>query len=84
MQPVAAVQLMKRYPLGRANRPVNPKPFANGQFMLFERSVYEGLGGHEAVKHALLEDLAFAWAVRRAGSRCGVFVADGMLVTSMY
>jgi chlorobactene glucosyltransferase len=84
VQPVAAVQLMKRYPLGRANRPVNPKPFANGQFMLFERSVYEGLGGHEAVKHALLEDLAFAWAVQRAGSRCGVFVADGMLVTSMY
>ena len=84
VQPVAAVQLMKRYPLGRANRRDRPKPFANGQFMLFERSVYKGLGGHAAVKHALLEDLAFAWAVHRAGSRTGVFVADGMLVTSMY
>jgi chlorobactene glucosyltransferase len=84
VQPVAALQLMKRYPLGRANRAQRPKPFANGQFMLFERSVYEGLGGHAAVKHALLEDLAFAWAVHRAGSRTGVFVADGMLVTSMY
>jgi len=84
VQPVAAMQLMMRYPLGRANRLDRPKPFANGQFMLFERSVYEGLGGHEAVKHALLEDLAFAWAVHRAGLRTGVFVADGMLVTSMY
>lgn len=84
VQPVAAVELMKRYPLGRANRTHDPKPFANGQFMLFERSVYEGLGGHAAVKHALLEDLAFAWEVHRAGSRTGVFIADGMLVTSMY
>jgi len=84
VQPVAALELMKRFPLGRANRRDRPKPFANGQFMLFERSVYEGLGGHAAVKHALLEDLAFAWAVHRAGSRTGVFVADGMLVTSMY
>lgn len=84
VQPVAALELMKRYPLGRANRELEPRPFANGQFMLFERTVYEGLGGHEAVKDALLEDLAFAWAVLHAGSRSGVFVADGMLVTSMY
>jgi len=84
VQPVAALQLMKRYPMGRANRRDRQHPFANGQFMLFERSVYEGLGGHAAVKDALLEDLAFARAVYRAGSRTGVFVADGMLVTSMY
>ncbi len=84
VQPVAALELMKRYPLGRANRLVRPRPFANGQFMLFDREVYERIGGHAAVREALLEDLAFAWAVVRGGSRSGVFVADGMLVTSMY
>jgi len=84
-QPVAGLTLLRMYPVSSANRPTNPRVFANGQFMLFERAVYEKLGGHTAVKDDLLEDMAFARAVRdRAGGRCGLFVAGPLLVVRMY
>lgn len=41
---------------------------ANGQFLLFHRAAYEKLGGHEALKDHLVEDLAFG---RRVASRMG-------------
>jgi chlorobactene glucosyltransferase len=41
---------------------------ANGQFLLFRRSSYEALGGHEALKNHLVEDIAFG---RRVASRTG-------------
>lgn len=85
VQPVASLTLLRMYPISSANRPVNPRVFANGQFLLFERSMYERLGGHSAVKDDLLEDIAFARAVRdRGGGRCGLFVAESMLVVRMY
>jgi len=85
VQPVAMLTLLRMYPISSANRPVNPRVFANGQFMLFERSMYEKLGGHTAVKDDLLEDIAFARAVRdQGGGRCGLFVAESMLVVRMY
>jgi len=39
---------------------------ANGQFLLFRRSAYEVIGGHEALKDHLVEDIAFG---RRVASR---------------
>lgn len=44
---------------------------ANGQFLLFARGSYEALGGHEALKDHLVEDIAFG---RRIAARTG----DGM------
>jgi len=41
---------------------------ANGQFLLFRRETYEVLGGHEAMKDHLVEDIAFG---RRVASRTG-------------
>ena len=87
-QPVASLTLMRMYPLERINRPrAEPgrgRPFANGQFMLFDRAWYEKIGGHAAVKDALLEDIALARALHEAGGQCGIFLADGMLTCAMY
>lgn len=84
VQPVAAVMLMRMYPIPRVNDPDNPRAFANGQFMLFQRSMYEKLGGHAIVRDDLLEDIAFARRVRDAGGRGGLCTADGMLRVEMY
>ncbi len=84
VQPVAAMTLLRLYPIDRVNREERRRPFANGQFMLFERRVYERIGGHAAVKDDLLEDIAFARAVEAAGERGAIAVADGMLVVNMY
>ncbi len=84
IQPVAALNLMKMFPLERVNRAENARAFANGQFMLFDRTWYERIDGHHSVKHDLLEDIAFARRINNEGGRGGVALSDGMLMVSMY
>jgi chlorobactene glucosyltransferase len=48
---------------------------ASGQFMLFRREAYDRVGGHEAVRAEIVEDVALAVAVRRAGLR--LWIANG-------
>lgn len=57
---------------------------ANGQCLLIKRHVYESVGGHEAVKDKVLEDVEFAQALRRAGHRIGLATAFDQLRVRMY
>jgi chlorobactene glucosyltransferase len=84
VQTAAAVELLRQYPLLRANGLRPRRGFANGQFMLFTRHAYDAVGGHTAVKRALLEDLALARLVARKKLNAGVFLADGLLHCRMY
>lgn len=84
VQPIAAMTLMQMYPIDKVNREHRRRPFANGQFLLFERSVYERIGGHTATKHDLLEDIAFARLVDASGARVGLAMAADMLEVHMY
>jgi chlorobactene glucosyltransferase len=47
--------------------------FANGQFMLFSREVYDKIGGHESVKNALVEDVWLCKAVKKVNGKPMVF-----------
>ncbi|MDZ4828707.1 MAG: glycosyltransferase family 2 protein, partial [Phycisphaerae bacterium] len=84
VQPVAAMTLLQMYPIDKVNRAERRRPFANGQFLLFDRRVYEAIGGHAATKDDLLEDIAFARLVDASGARVGIALADDMLVVHMY
>ena len=85
VQTAAALELMRHFPLTRVNGvDGRRRAFANGQFMLFRRAAYEAIGGHEAVKDALLEDLALARRVDDGTRRLGVFMADGLFHCRMY
>ena len=85
VQTAAALELMRHFPLTRVNGvDGRRRAFANGQFMLFRRAVYDAIGGHEAVKDALLEDLALARRVDDGARRLGVFFADGLFHCRMY
>jgi cellulose synthase/poly-beta-1,6-N-acetylglucosamine synthase-like glycosyltransferase len=84
LQPVASVVLFRIFPPEKANRDQRRWPFANGQFLLFRREAYDAIGGHEAVKDALLEDLAFAWRLHRDGARLGLVDASRRMEVSMY
>ena len=84
VQIAAAFELMRLFPLLRVNGTGDARAFANGQFMLFRRDTYEAVGGHEAVKDALLEDLALARLIAAKKRRAGVFVAAGLLHCRMY
>ncbi len=83
-QVAAAVKLLSLYPIERVTRARRPRPFANGQFLLFRRDWYERIGGHTALKDDLLEDIAAARLVDGHGGRNAVVFADGMLMCSMY
>ncbi|MHA7813636.1 MAG: glycosyltransferase family 2 protein [Phycisphaerales bacterium] len=85
VQPVTAFELARQFPLLRVNRSdENRRAFANGQFMMFDRAVYDAIGGHELVKHAILEDIAFAYWIKANGHLGGLLMADTMLRCRMY
>ncbi len=84
VQPIAGTFLVRQFPVDRVNREKQSRPFANGQFLLFSRTPYESIGGHSAVKDDLLEDIAFARAIHKAGEKVQVLFADGLLWCSMY
>lgn len=56
---------------------------ANGQYLLFHRQVYEALGGHEAVRGEVVEDMRLAHLLARSGKRLVVRKGVG-LRTRMY
>jgi glycosyltransferase involved in cell wall biosynthesis len=68
---------------------VSPEPppnntLANGQCLMVKRDAYWSVGGHEAVKDKVLEDIEFAQALRRAGYRIGLATAFDELRVRMY
>ena len=84
VQPAAAIALLRIYPPDRVNNMERPRSFANGQFMVFRTATYREIGGHEAVKERLLEDLAFAERMHENDRRVLVVDAGDMVRTSMY
>ncbi len=84
VQPAATLETVTQYPLLRAARATRRRAFANGQYMMFTRAAYESVGGHEAVKDALLEDLALSRLIAAQGRPSALLLADAMLTCRMY
>jgi chlorobactene glucosyltransferase len=57
---------------------------ANGQFILMPRTSYEAVGGHEAVRDEVVEDLRLAQVVKKSGLRLRIRRAEDDLATRMY
>lgn len=57
---------------------------ANGQFIMMPRDAYACVGRHESVRDEVVEDLALAQHVKRAGMRLRVRGAEDVLSTRMY
>lgn len=54
--------------LAQLNDPLQPKrALANGQYILVERSAYEALGGHAALRGEIVEDVQFARRLKADG-----------------
>jgi glycosyltransferase involved in cell wall biosynthesis len=76
--------LSRKYTFEKVNDPALPDAAANGQFILVRRDMYETVGGHLAIAKEMLEDVALARLVKRAGS--GLYFASGLGIvrTRMY
>ena len=57
---------------------------ATGQYLLFKRKAYNGIGGHEAVKDAVVEDLRLAQLSTQAGYAVAIRDGGTSLKTRMY
>ncbi len=68
----------------RVNRDRSRTAMANGQYWLVARADYDALGGHEAVRGRVLEDVAIARRFRAAGRRLRVAWAPELATTRMY
>jgi hopene-associated glycosyltransferase HpnB len=81
----AFLQLLAQlYPLDRVNDPRRPEAIAAGGFILVRRSTYEGVGGHEACRREIIEDLKLAHRVKASGGKLAVRLAPGLAWTHMY
>ncbi len=60
------------------------RAFANGQVLLVKRSTWSSLGGHGAVRGAVLDDVELARAVRRSGGAVGVRYAPWAFEVRLY
>ena len=58
--------------------------FANGQYMLFRRQVYEAIGGHRAVRDRFCEDIAFAQLMKGDGYRVRISWGAHLATVRMY
>jgi hypothetical protein len=79
----AATSAMYFLPMSNYNELPNTA-FANGQFMCVRRSAYDAVGGHEAVKQTLSEDLALARLLKRNGFRPRISLGAEWASTRMY
>lgn len=66
------------------NRLSSREALANGQCMLFERAVYEKLGGHLSVAESVVEDVALARCAKQQGIPVHVIRAEKLGHVRMY
>jgi glycosyltransferase involved in cell wall biosynthesis len=82
--PVVFAELAREYPPSKVSDPNSPAAAANGQYILIKREAYDGVGGHAAVAHDILEDVALARAVKRSGRKIRFRYAADAVRTRMY
>jgi glycosyltransferase involved in cell wall biosynthesis len=84
LMPLVFCELALSYPPARVSDPADKLAAANGQFMLFSRDAYRKIGGHQAVKGRILEDVELALIAKRRGVGLRFRYAPDALSTRMY
>ena len=84
VQPVAGSVLVAWFQPSRVNDPRRRTAFANGQYILIRRSVYEAVGGYESIRGELVEDIAMARRVKGVGHRLLNAIGEDLFTTRMY
>lgn len=86
VQPHVFTAMLTRFP--RLRQPLPPTRWrgaiANGQYILIRREVYDEMGGHEALKGEVVEDMRMAQRLVRRGKRLSIRMAEDAFTTRMY
>ncbi|MGI8695957.1 MAG: glycosyltransferase family 2 protein, partial [Mycobacteriales bacterium] len=85
VQPLLPWSVLTFLPVRSAERSARPSLVAAaGPFFAVRRDAYDRAGGHAAVRGEVVEDIALARALRRAGSPGGIVDGSGIATARMY
>lgn len=82
--PLVYVKLARLYRFEEVSDPNSAVAAANGQYLLIRHETYRQVGGHEAVRGEILEDVALAQRVKAAGGRLEFLSGAAWVRTRMY
>ena len=69
------------FPLRLVNDPKSQVAIGNGQYMLVRRAAYEAIGGHQAIRDRVADDLELARLIKRGGH--GLRIENGRRLVSV-
>lgn len=84
VQPLAVSSLALWFQTEKVNDPKSGVTLANGQFLLIRKEAYEKIGGNEAVKNEVVEDVELAKKFRAGGYSVQFLNGTRIYSTRMY
>ena len=86
IQPAVVGLILAGNDLSRINDPSRrpARPLANGQFLLFRTSAWQHIGGHHAVKGAIIDDVGLSTATVQAGGSYHLVFGPKLFQCRMY
>ncbi len=84
LQPVCGGIMMFWFNPKRVNDPDHPAAYANGAYMLMTRRCYDAIGGHDAVKAEVNEDMHMARLAKQRRRRLLVVNNQDLYTVRMY
>ena len=84
LMPIVFAELTRTYRTVDVNDPKSPVAAANGQYLLIRRTVYDWIGGHQAIAGVLLEDVALAKRLKQSGRTIRFRYGGDAVRTRMY
>jgi chlorobactene glucosyltransferase len=84
IQPVCGAVMVFWFNPDKVNNPRLPNAYANGAFMLMSRKCYDAIGGHEAVRTQVNEDMHMAKLAKQTGQRLFVLQNEDLYTVRMY
>ncbi|MBI4480422.1 MAG: glycosyltransferase [Acidobacteria bacterium] len=84
MMPGFVLLLAALFPVRKINDPRSSVALASGGYILMRRSVWAGLGGYEAIRSEMIDDLNTARLVKHSGHRIYVAATKDLIRTRMY
>jgi hypothetical protein len=78
------VKLASLFRFEEVSDPHSPAAAANGQYLLVRKDIYELVGGHEAVKGEILEDVELARRIKSQGGKLLFLPGARWVRTRMY
>jgi glycosyltransferase involved in cell wall biosynthesis len=84
LQPLAGAATTVMFAVSMTNSSKSKTAFANGQYLCVRREAYDAIGGHEAIRGTLSEDVALARKLKSAGFKPRLGWGDGWGTVRMY